>query len=1269
MTPPTDPSPEFERLVDEFLTRVRDGAAPEPEEYAACYPHLAAEIRQVFPTLRLLEEFGSVADARKAGVDLTAPRELGEYLVLREVGRGGMGVVYEAVQQSLGRHVALKVLSPGLHRGEAQFERFRREAQAAARLHHTNIVPVFAVGQENGTHYYAMQFIRGQSLAAVLHELRGTSSPSPTTTALIAASPATPSSRAEFFRNVAHLGAAVADALHHAHQAGVVHRDVKPGNLLLDQRGTVWVTDFGLAKAVGTDDLTNTGDVLGTLAYMAPEQLAGHADARTDVYALGATLYELLTLQPPFRDEVRVRLVDRVRHETPSSPRTLEPLIPRDLETVVLKAIAKEPDRRYTTAAEFAEDLRRFLAGRAVQARRASWVGQSWRWCKRNPAVAGLLATIVTLVTAVTAGSVIATARYQEQRDRARDAEGDAERRAWQAQLSEARAITQSGHPGQRFRALRLIREALATARQTGLRPEDELAFRSVAAGALTRTDFDPTPDVPPQVQAVVNRNGVVTVRRSDGTRIGTYRPRTAAAGTATVSPDGTRVAVAYPKPLGEFVLLAVTNDDVAELDRSTLSLVGKPAFSSDSRRVACLTPEASIWIRDLQERRDGFSTVGSGPSDAVPFAFNPVDGGLIHPYFDRGRYTIRHWRDGVATDLRGPSGAGLVRAIEWDPSGRWYAVADSSRTVRVWDPRLGWAIGSGLDHPEAVVQLRFVGPSDRLMTMDVSRRLRVWDVPVGQLLVNVPNPTGPDLPRITSGGGDADGTELVRTLRLQATEMLTVGPLGAPFSPKEGLVAVGVLLPEHIEQSVGFALLDPATGLPLDVMLGYTVHPLRFLPDGSLLTSGYEGILHWPRTETGDGITFGPPTCPFPRRHFDQDGVTGDNVTALFPQGDTLRLLRANASPIPFETGFGRLEELAASADGRWFGVTKRTHQTGTNLHVYDAAAGRLARSFETRGLSTVGFSPDSRWLWAGGTEVKLWRTGTWEPGPAIGGRRVAIAQDGALAAHDVAGGIRFVRLDGAEAGSEVVTLPTAEHEPLVPMSFSPDGGRFTAYAPESRQLVIWDLRRLRAGLAELGLDWSPHASADQPPPRPLRVRIDPGRYRAMNEAFIALTWDDFATALARLRQALRDDPDNARAKFLLAQVLVLGPPSVRDLEAADRLTAELLTYSERLPENPGIREVGRYACLTLRALVEYHRRRYPQALDLLDRVDAGDARNSPGYQVVRGLVLQAQGTPEAVAVLKRAEEMISWQKLGTTWYLKCLRELMDSPPHTREP
>jgi serine/threonine protein kinase len=192
----------------------------------------------------------------------------------------------------------------------------------------------------------------------------------------------------------------VADALAHAHAQGILHRDIKPSNLLLDLRGTVWVTDFGLAKASDADDLTRTGDVVGTLRYMAPERFDGLGDHRADVYALGLTLYELLTLRPAFLADNRHKLVEQVLTAAPPAPRRVRPAVPRDLETVVLKATARDPALRYQAAADLADDLRRYLEDRPIRARRASGTEQAWRWCRRNPAVAGLLATVL-LVLAV----------------------------------------------------------------------------------------------------------------------------------------------------------------------------------------------------------------------------------------------------------------------------------------------------------------------------------------------------------------------------------------------------------------------------------------------------------------------------------------------------------------------------------------------------------------------------------------------------------------------------------------------------------------------------------------------------------------------------------------------------------------------------------------------------------------------------------------------------------------------------------------------------
>src|SRR5262249_35297607 len=273
-----------------------------------------------------------------------------------------------------------------------QLQRFKNEAQAAAGLQHQHIVPVYAVGVERGVHYYAMQFIDGQSLAALIAERRRTCGekappgPEPTgpyppapgggQTAAVAALSTEPSMRSPaFLRTVAELGRQAAEALEHAHQLGVIHRDIKPGNLLLDGRGNLWVTDFGLAHCQSQAGLTLSGDLVGTLRYMSPEQALAKrvvVDHRTDIYSLGATLYELLTLEPAFAGSDREELLRQIAFEGPKPPRRYNKAIPADLETIVLKVLAKNPAERYATAQEVADDLRRFLEHKPIQARRPS---------------------------------------------------------------------------------------------------------------------------------------------------------------------------------------------------------------------------------------------------------------------------------------------------------------------------------------------------------------------------------------------------------------------------------------------------------------------------------------------------------------------------------------------------------------------------------------------------------------------------------------------------------------------------------------------------------------------------------------------------------------------------------------------------------------------------------------------------------------------------------------------------------------------------------
>jgi serine/threonine-protein kinase len=457
------------QLADEFLERYRRGERPALTEYTARHPDLADRIRELFPALVMMEDVRPGPPLATVAPQATGPlRRLGEYRIVREIGRGGMGIVFEAEQESLGRRIALKVLPSGSATLPKHIERFQREARAAARLHHTNIVPVFAVGEEDGTYYYVMQYIEGCPLNQVLEEvrrLRDEAAPAATpergstepervsASAAVARSlwegefraavpddqpeggnpdkparldntvvrpvgpslkpPGAPMSSGPlldphrpYAKSVAQIGAQAADALEYAAGQGVLHRDVKPSNLLLDVWGTVWLTDFGLAKASGTPDLTRTSDVLGTLHYMAPERFRGRADVRSDVYALGLTLYEMLALRPAFGDMGQEPLIEQITSQGPPRLEQFNPHLPRDLVTIVHKAIAREPVDRYQTAGALADDLRRFLDDRSIVARRVRLLEQSWRWCRRNRPTAALLAGSLLLMTVLLVGGL-----------------------------------------------------------------------------------------------------------------------------------------------------------------------------------------------------------------------------------------------------------------------------------------------------------------------------------------------------------------------------------------------------------------------------------------------------------------------------------------------------------------------------------------------------------------------------------------------------------------------------------------------------------------------------------------------------------------------------------------------------------------------------------------------------------------------------------------------------------------------------------------------
>jgi serine/threonine protein kinase len=467
-------------LVERYLSQLQAGEAVSPGAFAAEHPAYAAQLERLLPALQLMDHLrrssihpGSDRPLRLGDLDDRGitPSLLGDYQILREVARGGMGVVYEARQLSLNRRVALKVLPFAAATDPRHLQRFQVEAQAAACLHHTNIVPVHAVGCERGVHYYAMQFIEGRTLASLIRELRGLEGLDPPIPAdadeparslagrlasgefdpaaiepqaggdgpaskraeqapeKAATSPTPPSTSTRnrsFYRSVARLGIQAADALEHAHTTGVVHRDIKPANLIVDARGNLWITDFGLAQvqAEGGLSLTLTGDVLGTLRYMSPEQALGRrtlVDHRSDIYSLGVTLYELLTLRPAVQGADRQEVLRRIAFDEPTALRRHNAVVPRELETIVLKAMAKEPADRYATAQELADDLRRFLEHMPIHARRPRLSERAAKWVRRHTAVVVSAFSVLLLAVASLAISTAVISRKEIEAERQRD--------------------------------------------------------------------------------------------------------------------------------------------------------------------------------------------------------------------------------------------------------------------------------------------------------------------------------------------------------------------------------------------------------------------------------------------------------------------------------------------------------------------------------------------------------------------------------------------------------------------------------------------------------------------------------------------------------------------------------------------------------------------------------------------------------------------------------------------------------------------------------
>lgn len=991
-------------------------------------------------------------------------RRFGDYELLEEIAHGGMGVVFKARQLSLDRIVAVKMIRGEHLAREADVSRFRQEAAAAARLHHPNMVAIHEAGEVDGQHYYSMDYIAGGSLAAMARE-RPLSAP----------------------RAVAYVQA-IAEAIHYAHTQGILHRDLKPANVLIDANDVPRIADFGLAKILQSDSgATLTGRVMGSPCYMSPEQAAGrrrNLDARVDVYALGAILYELVCGRPPFQAESSVETLRMVMENEPVSPRLLVPGLPRDLETICLKCLEKEPSRRYATAQLLAEELGRFLRGEPVMARPVRWLEKAWRWCRRQPGRAGLSAAFMLVLLLGTAGVV-----WQWQRAKA--SELKARQNAYAADVSLAQRALLEDDVGRALDLLNKHRPAAGAG--SDLRGWEWHYLWQRCQG----DELSVLHESPEEVGGVTVSRDSHFLAAGNGHEVMLWDLQTRSPLPGLTNAAGRGLAFSPVTNVLAFSCGLAGGQKGIELwnvdSRQRIHFIPREgsvrsiAFSPDGSLLAAYenasdTATVSLWSWPTQTLLKSIRLAPARRGAAGVVTFSP-DGDRLALGGDYGEIQVLQWRTGATVKVHSQTEEG-VAALAFSSDGQWLAAsfAYTDTFIGLWDPVSGQSRGRLTNHTSRVSALAFEPQSQRLVSAGIDRTIRIWSVPDGKELRRLRGHRRfisgiallPGRRLMVSGG--ADGSirlwDMTRTNWTEDYTALRISYGATPPGLGLGSFARGAADPrtvtrlglEFTRDSETFLTTDRngALGLwrtrPLRLVeslpsLGADSWGLGISPDGRWLAvgdaKGYVQVWDWParRLITTRAMPFSwCGTLQFsPGGRFLMAKVCFNDLTQLF------RVWKVDGwqeVPLP-DLNVRAVWAGAISPDDRMLAVPNQAQ-----VEIRDLPSGRRVGSFPAQkvGVHGLRFSPDGQMLacaYANGQIVlgKLsaglewvvlgshW-AGAWGLAFSPDGRRLASGGEDAKEA---------VKLWDLETRRELLNL-RAEGQYFVKVDFSPDGRHLVA-------------------------------------------------------------------------------------------------------------------------------------------------------------------------------------------------------------------------------